>query len=206
MKNIRSTACQIVVALALLSVTWADTPEAVPNYFPAQVGNQWHYQFEVPGRPNGMLTTKVAKLEKIDDQPLIRLETIVQGKVIASEHLAVDQKGLFRHRIQGLEAQPPVCIIKFPIVKGTTWETDTKVGPESVTGKTTLDLEEISVPAGKFKTIVITMDMTTSGQKIETKMWYAEKVGMVQQILKIGNGSPITLKLEKFEEAKSAEK
>lgn len=203
MKTIYTVACQLCVMFALSAITRGDEPDAVPNYFPAQVGNQWHYQLEVPGRPKGMVITKVAKLEKIDDQPLIRMETIVQDKVVASEHLAVDGKGLFRHRFQGLEALPPVCIIKFPVTKGSTWETDTKIGPESVTGTTTLDLEEITVPAGKFKTVMVTMNMSSGGQKIETTAWYAEKVGMVQQILKIGGGSPITFKLEKFEEAKA---
>ncbi len=206
MRSVIGAGCCLSLMLLSLQMARADEPAAVPNYFPSQVGNQWHYVVDAPGSPQAKISTKVAKIEKIDDQRLIRLETITQGKVVASEHLAADATGLYRHRIQGIESDPPVCIIKFPVMKGASWDTDSTVGPEKVSGKTTLQLEDVTVPAGTFKTVAVTMDMKTGAQRIDSTMWYADNVGMVQQTIKIDGGNEISLKLEKFDEVKAADK
>lgn len=202
----RTTALRLVaVVLSLATFASAEERPAGPEYFPVQVGNAWHYAVEVDGQAKGNVISKIAKIEKIDDQALIRLESIAGGKVVNSEHMRVEETGLFRCRFNGIEATPPVCVIKFPVKKEDMWNIESTLGAEKVTGTCRQDMDEITVPAGQFKTVRIMMEASSGSQQVETTYWYAEKVGMVQQTMKL-NGISVMLKLEKFEQAEDEKK
>ena len=53
---------------------------------------------------------------------MARSETVVNGNVVATEHLTSSAEGVFRCRYNGIEVSPPLCIFKYPIKENATWE------------------------------------------------------------------------------------
>jgi hypothetical protein len=188
----------IVFACAFCFRISGDEPKIdATKLFPADVGAQWDYVVEANGKPNGKISNRIAKLETIDDKKLIRQESSLQGKVAASEHLSVEEGGLYRHRMNGTEVVPPVCIIKFPVKADDTWQIKSKIGEETLTGDCVAGLEEVVVPAGTFQTVRVKTQAKAGNLDLDSTVWYAEKYGMVQQTISI-NGQEFTLKLDKF--------
>jgi hypothetical protein len=173
-----------------------------PDYFPIKAGSKWHYQVEMEGEKKGQVTSQIAKIEKIDGQALARLESLVQGNLAASEHLSNTAKGIFRHRYNGLEVAPPICLLKYPVKKGESWEIDAKLGDDKITGTCRVSEAEVEVPAGKYKTIVVQFDAQAGQVKINTTYWFAPGTGMVKQTARVNDGKTITLLLEKYEPGK----
>lgn len=174
------------------------------SYYPIKAGNKWTYQIESDTAAKGSkLINQIAKIEKIDGVSLSRLETTAKGKVVASEHLSITDKGIFRNRYNGTEVSPPICMLKFPIKKGSTWKVESKVSEEKLSVSCKSDEEEIEVPAGKFKTVKVVMDAEVVGAGIivSTTYWFAQGVGVVKQHVNI-NSMQFSILLEKFEEEK----
>jgi hypothetical protein len=193
-----------VPVVYVLLLGWTPLPAAaqvpIGDYYPLKVGTKWHYRVEANGQV-GSLVNQIAKTETIDGQLLARLETSARGQVVASEHLASNDKGIFRHRINGLEISPPLCLIKNPIKEGESWVTDVKIGAERAKMACRVAREEVTVPAGKYKAVVVTIETEQAGQKISSIYWFAAGVGVVQQKIDIG-GNKVNLELEKFEAGK----
>jgi len=174
------------------------------SYYPLKVGNKWTYQIESDTAAKGSkLINQIAKIEKIDGVSLSRLETTMKGRVAATEHLSVNEKGIFRDRVNGGEITPPICLLKFPIKKGATWKSESMAGNEKLKVACKSDEEEIEVPAGKFKTVKVVMDAEVVGAGIivSTSYWFAQGVGVVKQHVNI-NSMQFSMLLEKFEEDK----
>ncbi len=69
-------------------------------------------------------------------------------------------------------------------------------------GKFTAAEEDVKVGAGDFKKAIrINAELTIGGQKTTITSWYAEKVGLVRQVV-AANGQRFLLELDKFEEGK----
>lgn len=175
------------------------------SFYPLKAGNKWTYQIDSDAVAKGSakLVNEIAKMEKIDGVSLARLETTAKERVAATEHLSVNEKGIFRHRYNGGEITPPICLLKFPIKKDSTWKTESMAGKEKLSVSCKSDEEEIEVPAGKFKTMKVVMDAEVAGAGIlvSTTYWFAQGVGIVKQHVNI-NSMQFTLLLEKFEEGK----
>lgn len=175
------------------------------SYYPLNAGNKWTYQIESDNIPKGSakLVNQIAKIEKIDNVSLARLETTAKDRIAATEHLSVNEKGIFRHRYNGVEITPPICLLKFPIKKNDSWKTESVTGKEKVKMACKSDEEEIEVPAGKFKTVKVVLDaeVVDAGIIVSTTYWFASRTGIVKQHVNI-NGMQFSILLEKFEEGK----
>lgn len=175
------------------------------SYYPLNAGNKWTYQIESDNIPKGSakLVNQIAKIEKIDNVSLARLETTAKERIAATEHLSVNEKGIFRHRYNGVEITPPICLLKFPIKKNDSWKTESVTGKEKVKMVCKSDEEEIEVPAGKFKTVKVVLDaeVVDAGIIVSTTYWFASRTGIVKQHVNI-NGMQFSILLEKFEEGK----
>lgn len=174
------------------------------SYYPLKAGNKWTYQIESDTAAKGSkLINQIAKMEKIDGVPLFRLETTAKERVVATEHLSVNDKGIFRDRMNGGEITPPICLLKFPIKKNDSWKTESMSGKEKLKVACKSDEEEIEVPAGKFKTVKVIIDAEVAGAGIlvSTTYWFAPGIGMVKQHVNI-NSMQFSILLEKFEEGK----
>ena len=192
-----------VLGFATFSAQAADKPGAGADYYPMKLGTKWVYNGEVNGQPLS-LTNTVTKIEKINDIEMARIETSTPDqRSIANEHVSVNEKGVFRNRINGNEPEPAVCILEYPAKAGLIWDVNSKVGSETIKGKYKTESEEITVPAGKFKTLKVISDaeITPSGQKVFNTVWMADGVGIVKQITDLGQ-IKISIELEKFEAGK----
>lgn len=182
----------------------ADTPEpgkaAVvedSSFYPLKVGTTWEYKLTTKGNSQTVIV-KVAKHDKIGNTMCALLETSVNGNVSATEHVAATKDGVYRYTFSGQDIQPPVCFLKLPPKKGEKWKVDSKIGTQ--TGKATFvsGEEEVSVPAGKFKTITsATDDFEAAGMKVPVTYWFASNTGIVKQVVKFGD-QEVLIELVKF--------
>lgn len=202
------SALVLVVLGASFWVSTGNAQEKSQNeksYYPLNAGNKWTYQIESDNIPKGSakLVNQIAKIEKIDNVSLARLETTAKDRIAATEHLSVNEKGIFRHRYNGVEITPPICLLKFPIKKNDSWKTESVTGKEKVKMACKSDEEEIEVPAGKFKTVKVVLDaeVVDAGIIVSTTYWFASRTGIVKQHVNI-NGMQFSILLEKFEEGK----
>lgn len=202
------SALVLVVLGASFWVSTVNAQEKSQNeksYYPLNAGNKWTYQIESDNIPKGSakLVNQIAKIEKIDNVSLARLETTAKERIAATEHLSVNEKGIFRHRYNGVEITPPICLLKFPIKKNDSWKTESVTGKEKVKMACKSDEEEIEVPAGKFKTVKVVLDaeVVDAGIIVSTTYWFASRTGIVKQHVNI-NGMQFSILLEKFEEGK----
>ena len=175
--------------------------EKVPDYFPLKAGTKWSYELNQGGKKL-KLSSQIAKVEEIDGKSLSLLETTMNGEVAATEHLAATDKGIFRHRANGIELSPPVCFLKYPLKKNETWETASTIANEQlkIKGKV-IDTEDVTVPAGTYTAFRIEIETSAAGISSTTTLWLAPDVGVVKQSTE-NAGKTLTAELEKFEAGK----
>jgi hypothetical protein len=192
----------LTVGPAQLASAPAEKDDA-PDYYPLKVETKWHYRVSSGVQEPVEVVNRIAKIEKIDDQSLARLECSRDGNVTATEHLASTSKGVFRHRTNGIESSPPICLLRYPVKKDDSWNIETTVGEEK--GKITCtvldDKAEIEVPAGKYTAVCVKVEIKTKDKELSTTYWFAAGVGMVKQTLELGITS-VKLELEKVEKPK----
>jgi hypothetical protein len=163
------------------------------EYFPLAVGTTW--TFDLNGQK---VTITVAEHEKKAGILCARLETTTAQGASGSEHMTVMEDGVYRVAYNGVKIDPPIRILKLPPKKGDEWKVKCKQGEISIKGKYSLDEEDdVDVPAGTFKTIKATGEVTAAGQEIESVCWYAKGKGMVKQEVKLA-GQTLTFELKKF--------
>src|SRR5262249_17564341 len=173
-----------------------------PNFFPIKAGTKWHYQVDQGTGQKGTMVNQIAKIESIGGKEVARLESVVNGNVVATDYLSANNQGLFPNRHNNIEVSPQNCLMKYPLKEGATCETQTKFSDQqlSVTGREGKS-EDVQVPAGKFQAIPVVVEATTNGMKISTSFWFAENVGIVKQTLDWG-GKTVNVELVKFEPGK----
>jgi len=188
----------LLALVAIPTLLQAEEKLEESPYFPLKIGNAWHYR-----RGDGVaLIVRVAKHEKVGDHPCALLETEIDGRVLAREHLGVTKDGICRFAANGGLADPPFVVFKLPAVKGSTWTVKCKVGPTPVQGTFRLDEAKLEVPAGKYDAMVaITEDSKANDIAVSTTQYYVKDVGLVKQLAKIGDRS-FLFELEKFVPAK----
>jgi hypothetical protein len=185
----------LLIAGVCVSAASAQGPGA--SYLPLKVGNKWVYQVDFGGQMVE-ISQKVVKIDKKDGQEIATLETEVAGNTL-QEQTSVTEKGIFRHSFQGMPVEPPILALKLPFKKGETWEA--KISVQGQEFKATMKAEaeeEVSVPAGKYKALVVSTEMDLGGQQISSRTWFAPKVGIVKQSFSFG-GVTGTSELTKFE-------
>ncbi len=187
-------------------------------FYPLQVGTTWHYRLG-----ESKITVRVVKHEKVGDVLCALLESKREGKVGGREHLAVKDQGVYRYDVSSFfnsdtprlktkageefrteTLKPPMLVLKLPPKIGDVWKVASQGEVEVFRGNFKVDEEqEITVPAGKFKAFrVIGQDVEGTALKPAPVIttYYAQGVGMVKQLIDIGDAKA-EIVLEKFEAA-----
>jgi O-succinylbenzoate synthase len=180
-------------------------------YYPLKVGTTWHYR-----AGDSKFTIRVVRHEKVGEVLCALLETKRDGKVVGSEHLAVTADGVYRYDLTYQRAgsrsdekksaayvsgsfRPPMLILKLPPKKGDSWKVDSKSDGQNFRGSFQVGAQEITVPAGVYKTFrVASQDLEVNALKPTITTFFAEGVGMVKQIISVGEAK-IEIELEKLE-------
>jgi hypothetical protein len=189
----------VVGPVARAQEKMAETP-----YYPLKIGNTWTYKI---GETH--FTMKVVKYEDVESegkkQTCARVEMSgSDGKVQAVEHVAVKEDGVYRYMFENKKAEPPVRFLKLPPKKDDTWDVNSKIGAEKLSGTFKIGEEaEVKVPAGTYKDVITSAseNLDANGQKISFKYYFAKDVGMIRQTIKIQN-QEVVIELEKFEAGK----
>lgn len=91
--------------------------------------------------------------------------------------------GVFRVSSGKLFYDPPTRLLKLPPKEGETWEVEaraTAANPSRKVKYTTGEVEEVEVPAGKFKAVRVEMEDEINGAVLRTTYWHAPGAGMVK--------------------------
>lgn len=196
MKRVRFGAAALVF-LGLVARLPAEDKVKESPYYPLKVGTKWHYQITAGGQQKSATVT-VVKHEKVGKVMCALLETSRDGKVVAKENIAPGDDGIYRYSAGGEEIKPPLCFLKLPPKKGASWKVEFKAGDSAGKATFTSDEAEITVPAGKFKTVTsTTTDFEVANEKVPVTYWFAKDAGIVKQVLKFG-GQEITIELTKI--------
>jgi hypothetical protein len=199
MKPLSCAALAVLLLLARAAAGLAQDKMETTSYYPLAVGTSWEYK-----AGDSRYTLRVTKHEKVGDALCARVEMLMKDKAVSFEHVGVTKEGVYRYSFEGKEAKPPVLFLKLPPKKDETWKVDSKVGGESVKGtfKNTGE-EDVKVPAGNYKAVVVaSQDLEANGVKMSVTYYFAEKVGMVKQVVEV-SGQKIVIELEKYEAPKS---
>ncbi len=176
----------------------AAAPAATGDYFPMKVGAKWVYKVG-----EAIVTVKVASADKDG----AKIETEVNGKVVASEVLSVTPEGIVRTKINNSDIKPPVMILKLAggkAVKGDKWHVESTVQGQSVKGDFTTkdDKESVTVPAGKFEAVAVDGgEFDIAGTKTAIKYYFVPGKGIVKQSYSI-QGNEAVLELKEYTEGK----
>jgi hypothetical protein len=130
-----------------------------------------------------------------------KLETIVNGKSVASEQILVKDDGIYRTAINGVKPDNPVKILELPPKKDASWNVETKIQGQLIKGKFTTGEEEITVPHGKHKATKVTGDnFEIAGMTTKVIYWFVPNLGIAKLSFELG-GMKADLELEKYEAA-----
>jgi hypothetical protein len=216
MKHLATLSILVVVAAlfaplsALPAVDWRPSEQGIytgeiaesgdGDYYPLKVGNTWTYTLS-----GTKFAIKVVKYEQVAGMNCARVEMtqIGGGRVLSYEHIAVMKDGIYRVSFEGNQATPPVLILKRSPQVGQQWKINSAIGKEKITGTFKCGREaRLKVGDKEHDAFYIeSTDLDANGMKVKFKTYYAKNVGMVKQIITIGQ-QEIVLELEKFEPAK----
>jgi hypothetical protein len=176
-----------LIMLLLVAPTFADQPDAKksPPYYPIKVGTKWVYQ-----TGDADETRVVTKVDRKADATIVTIGRFSEGgKVVPLDVMTLSEKELSQFPAGSKDLYAPAVLLKFPLQVGEKWNYEmpspTVLAPEE---KGTMEVEgkeEITVPAGKFKTVrvVATVGVLQMGilrAPFKRTYWYSSGVGMVK--------------------------
>jgi hypothetical protein len=190
-------AAVVLVGGAVLAQPPKDTTDGL---FPHKPKTKWTYKVQ-----EQTVEVVVAGNEKFNNEDCTKVDTLVNGKVVASELFSIKPDGVYRVKVKDDKVDPPVKVLALPAKNGATWEVKSKVGNQTVSGtfKITDDKAKIETKAGKFENVIAVegIDLDVAGTKTTVKLWFAKDKGIVKLSYKIQDAESV-LELEKFEEGK----
>jgi hypothetical protein len=193
------------VLVLLLAALPGMAQEAAPkahDYYPLKAGSKWSYQVDFGNGQKAAVVYQVTKIEDVNGKPQAVVEQLINGEVRATEYVGVDTGGVYKYRYNGVELSPPVCLLRFPIKSGSTWETETKTGTQQITIKAEAGgEEEVQVPAGKYKAVSVKIKTKVKTSEVNTTYWFAPDVGIIRESTSIPGGT-VKMELTKFEAGK----
>jgi hypothetical protein len=155
--------------------------------FPLVVGTEWVYEVGIEE-----FRETITKVEFRDDAHFVSISRLKSGKEKPYRVVKVAKDGLFDVEFHRVKLSQPSCLLKLPAKMDDTWEAEGCV-------VTTRKIEEVTVPAGKFKAIRVEWEMTftkrdgTKGTLTEI-YWHAPGVGVVKKQLGFGELGETKLK------------
>jgi hypothetical protein len=188
--------------------------------YPLKVGMRWTYRIE--GQTDRYIVTAV-KEEKIGEQLCVKFEARLRSRfaddepagiglagssvaptcfieqLVGSEHVAFLKDGFYRFSFGGQPVEPPICFLKPSAEKGETWKHEFKIGVSQASAQFHNDVADVKVPAGNVSAaIVVRAEAIEKKEATKTTVWYARGVGMVKQVIDVGNDK-VTLELERVQ-------
>jgi len=188
-------AAAILFGGALLAQPPKDGPNA-DGYFPLKAKTKWTYKIQ-----DQVIEVVVAGNEKVGTEDCTKVDTLVNGKVVASEIYVVRPDGVYRVKVKDDKIDPPVKVLHVPVEKGKSWDVKSKVGTQTVAGtfKVKDDKEKIKVMDKEVEAVHVEgLDLDVAGTKTNVQMWFVKDRGIVKRSYGI-QGVESVLELTKME-------
>jgi len=186
--------CGLIFGLSSMTAV-AAPPQS--TLFPTAVGSKWIYE-----AGQYQLIEEISRTEMIDGELCIRIDTSINGKFAAHEHLAVRQDGIYRVSIAGERVTPPLCILKYPVRKGAQWEVASVVKDVKIAGQFVIGQETVTVPAGQFQAISVRGSQFESEDgALDFTYYFVPGMGKVKQVIAT-SGKSMELVLKEYQPAK----
>jgi hypothetical protein len=176
-----------VAIVGLVSVFFATAaPAPVPKgaqvakpFFPTTVGTKWVYIDN--GKDEHSRFIGEAE-KKGDEMTLVMKTTLPRGEIVVAEELIVSPRGVFyKSFTEAQVCDPPLCTLKYPITPGEKWNYKGVCFEHKLeVALKVYDLEEVEVPAGKFKAYRV--EWKELGKDRGKTCWYAPGIGSVKEI------------------------
>ena len=161
------------------------------DFFPTTVGDRWVTQMQYKSGTSEY-TEVVTGVEKKDGGLVVTVGREANGKLLPqTSDVRVSDKGIFRMSLLGTVYDEPYCILKRPLKPGESWTTQVKSGGTvtSTFKYRAIKEETVEVPAGKFKTFRIEVDIDSQGRPAKSVIWYDARVGAVKMEHEAGDSS-----------------
>lgn len=191
---------RLALSLLFLAACSSDPSQSGMIYYPMFNGSSWKYRLSGHKEVNGKIAEmRAVRKESIGFSECSVIESYIDGKLEATEHLSASKKGIFRHSINSERLSNPICLMKFPFKSAANWEeTHTFKDVGRVTIHISTGEEDITVPYGKLHALRSTMRVMKGAQEIlSTTYWFGKGMGMVKQQFAI-QGFSITVELESY--------
>jgi hypothetical protein len=185
----------VIAWVSILAATSQASAREAPgaSLFPLELGAKWTYS--VAGQKSELVVT-AARKEKVGDVECTVLESAIDGKVVATEHVAVVGAFVKRFRLADVEIAPPLAFVKTDLRRGDNWDADFSVllNAKKVDTKIAFvaNTDRVKVPAGEYDAIVL----AGATQQGTTKVWYARGIGPVRIVFDFGNGAKGSMELK----------
>jgi hypothetical protein len=183
----RRPVTRILFALLLFPVLTVAAPvpkaKAPELYFPTTEGTTRVMRTASEDGTSTEATQTVTKVEEKDGVYTVTTTREVGGQRREFRN-EVSAKGVFSLPLPGEKGEPRAAL-KLPAKEGDTWTTEQPAagGRAGWTTKHTVGKEEeVEVPAGKFKAIVVTTEYEVNGVAYKGTAWYAAGVGVVKSV------------------------
>lgn len=186
------------------------TVEFYQQFYPMEVGTTWTYAL---GNKEVVVT-----VEKKEDRVIIRKNdkgedkkqkvsssrlVITSGEKRLTEHVAVLEDGIYRLTSAGKDITPPLRILRYE-QGAPRWDCDSISENIALKGSFASNVDSVTVPfsATPIQAVTATCPEFQIGtQKMAIQYWFAPKVGIVKQRVKMENHD-LTLELKEFKAGK----
>jgi hypothetical protein len=201
----RTLFAAVLVVWAAAGVTAQDKKDVkAPNLYPLAKGTKWEYEVNAGGQKMDATqeVTDVAEAKEKGKPAISTIATNIStpmGKQSLTEEMSADDKGVYRHSMQGQKLSTPVTAIKYPAKEGDKW--DAKIAMAGQEADATFEMkkaEKVKVAAGEYTAQPVEMLIKVMGQEIKATNWYADGVGIIKQEMALPGGATVTMELKKF--------
>ncbi len=186
----------LVLSVPLLVVAAPAVKPTAVYYHPTKVGDKRLYEFRT-GDTATDLTDEVTQVEIKDGRFLVTTSRGAAGSTVE-----VSADGLVQRTLGDKPLVPPAPMLRLPVKAGDAWSWEGSI-PGLKTTFTMVGLEDVEVPAGKFRAVRVRQESVRDGKEnVSTTYWYAPEVGLVKLVSKSATGAEQTQVLKSFKPAK----
>lgn len=183
----------------LLCSAQAQNARRAEDFWPMTAGNTWTLASKIQNRNSPPQIVTVARVMPQSGGAVAEIRYEVSGKLVQIETYRITPKTIFRltsGAAGGGKIEPPLPVIQFPLTAGRKWTwkgtvTLAGVRTQARAAFTVSGPEAVKAPAGTYRAMKVFSALVVNINGLDTKIpnayWFAPGVGVVQQLVRLGN-------------------
>lgn len=172
-----------------------DTKAIGCEYQPNQKGTVWTYEFS-----KGVVETrKITKNEVRDGSVLLTIEVSpARNGDKYTLDIEANKSGIFMLAFDNVKYDPADMLFSMPFKAQAEWKRLPQKSDKAKVSHKCGIIEEVSVPFGTFKCILIDTTTTEASVAMDERTWYASGVGIIKYESRLQSGLWSTMQLKTF--------